>query len=130
VLAYKSHVCAPTVKTGPDFQAKGGRSEGSNSGSQGSGICSEPNVEVAWHGFVDPNGSKTTYHFQYGSLSTKPRHVPASHGTVEVSESTVVHNQTPALGECAPVKFRIIASNGGGPAHGKYSELRFYTDEG
>jgi hypothetical protein len=122
VLAYSSHICAPTVETGPNVTAIGG---GVDNGP--TEVCLVPVVHPTFKGTVNPNGAKTTYHFEYGGHSTPPKHLEASRGSVNVSETVEVHTSAGPNGGCSPVQFRLIASNAGGTAQGKYSKLIFVT---
>ena len=124
VLAYLSDACGPTVETGPSFTRVGGGVDNGPS----KGACTNSFVSATWSGKVDPNGSDTTYHFEYGGHSTPRQYAGKGFGPIAVSvKSQVATIRPPEGGDCRPIKFRIVASNKSGTTVGKYSELSFTT---
>jgi hypothetical protein len=122
VLVYLNEACGPKVETGPSFTAVGGDVDNGHKG-----VCTNPIVRVTWKGTVDPNGRKTTYHFEYGGHPTPTRSAGDGSGSVAVSQTSEVATTPSSEGNCSTIKFRIVASNEDGTAVGKYSELRFVT---
>jgi len=125
VLAYAKHICPPAVATGPSFSAIGGASGGG-------AVCSNQTVKVTWKGEVNPNGSTTKYHFEYGTTigyghTTPMKTLPKGRGVAAVSETENVSTGGPHEGGCATIHFRLVAENAGGTSDGKDSELTFTT---
>ncbi len=78
------------------------------------------------HGSVNPNGSETTYHFQYGTdlLDQSTPDIAAGSGTSANDVSASITGLQPNT----HYFYAIFASNGGGEVEG--SELDFYTQAG
>jgi hypothetical protein len=69
---------------------------------------------------LDPNGSKTTYHFEYGTTTAYGTSVPvpsgrAGAGMKNVHKSETIHG----LEADTPYHFRIVATNGVGTVNGE-----------
>ena len=74
-------------------------------------------TEATLNGSVNPEGSETTYYFEYGettSYGSKTGEFSAGYGTSNVEESKTVTGLLPSK----TYHFRIVASNGGGTANG------------
>jgi hypothetical protein len=72
---------------------------------------------AALNGAVNPNGSETTYYFEYGtteSYGTKTAEASAGSGTSSVEESTIASG----LQSETTYDFRIVATNSGGTVYG------------
>jgi len=76
------------------------------------------------HGTVNPNGSTTTYQFNYGLTASYGSSTPvtsAGSGTTILPKSAVIAGLLPST----TYHFQIVASNKGGTSHG--SDLSFTT---
>lgn len=76
------------------------------------------------HGTVNPNGSLTTYHFNYGlttSYGSSTTATSAGTGTTTLAKSAVIAGLLPST----TYHFQIVASNKGGVSNG--SDLTFTT---
>ena len=120
VLVSEHAYCPPTVRTEEPITPGIG--------------CDEPECPTTVSGSVNPNGSPTTYDFEYGPTKsyghlTTPTPVSAGEGTsaVEGSANVLVEFQK-ALKEgkeTGVVHFRLVASNTGGSSYGADSEVRW-----
>jgi streptogramin lyase len=122
VLADVKYRCPPSVKTGPNFTAVGG---GVDNGP--AEACLVPVVKVTWKGSVNPNGSRTMYHFEYDGKSTPPRYAGHGYGAVAVSQTSEIATGGPKQGGCGTIPFRLVATNAGGTSDAELSKLTFVT---
>jgi hypothetical protein len=123
VLAYVSHICPPTVETGP-----------SRSVSVGIKVCSSTPSSVEVGGKVNPNGAKIiSYEFEYGKTGPVVPGGKYEHSTaIQAAKPTdrwlgfEAHGDIPVtafeeteVGECpSPIHFRVVARNVQGVSHG------------
>ena len=75
--------------------------------------------EAALHGTVNPQGSETTYHFEYGMSTSYGSDVPVSGASAGSGLSDVEESETIAgLQPDTVYHYRLVASNSGGTTYG------------
>lgn len=123
--------CPPTVKVSP-AKAIGAVTNGGAS-------CEVEPLKVTLQGTINPNGSPTTYKFEWGAVngvyteSTPPSEKPVEGTTtVAVSVSATVNRIPVGAGQnCATIYFRLVATNAAGTTTPSSSaKLEFDTEAG
>jgi sugar lactone lactonase YvrE len=130
VLAFDSSTCPPAVKTGPSLKTIGGLTTINNENA-----CTMKDVKVTLSGTLNPNGSPTTYYFEYGQTPTKYEHSTPTfsagegHGVVAVSAPAELETIGQGTGKnCKTLYYRLAASNATGKSSdGDASEVVFDT---
>ena len=81
--------------------------------------------QATLNGTVNPNGSETTYRFEYGKTTSYGKSIPMPNAGAGAGTSAVPVYLTPTLQPRTRYHFRLVASNAGGTSYG--SDQAFTT---